>query len=116
MRACQCAFCRRHGAINTSDASGETVISAEPEDVTRYGFGLHTADFILCRHCGVYVAAVCGQGEAMRSTINVAGLRMQAFLDLPLSPMQYGAETVEERMKRRLAVWTPTRFVDAGAR
>lgn len=113
VRLCQCDFCRRVGAANVSDPEGEVVIDAASEDVVRYRFGLRTADFLLCRHCGVYVAAVTGQGDRIVSTLNVGGLRMKAFQNVAEAPMEYGAETAGERIARRFQKWTPTRFTDA---
>ena len=113
VRTCQCEFCRRHGAVNISDPEGEVVIEGSPDDLIRYRFGLKTADFLICRDCGVYVAAVIGKAPDIRSTINVVGLRMEAFLDIEETPMQYGSETTEERIARRFQRWTPTRFADA---
>lgn len=110
VRTCQCEFCRRHGAVNISDPEGETVIDCAPEDLLRYRFALKTADFLVCKHCGVYIAAVTGEGDDLRSTINVVGLRMTGFASVEETPMQYGSETSEERIRRRLNRWTPTRF------
>lgn len=110
VRTCQCAFCRAHGALNISDPEGETIIECAPEDVLRYRFALRTADFLICRHCGVYIAAVTGEGDDIRSTINVVGLRMSEFLSVEETPMQYGSETADERNSRRAKRWTPTRF------
>jgi len=112
VRTCQCAFCRRHGAVNVSDPSGLTTIDADASNLYRYVFALRTADFLICRTCGVYVAAVMGRGERIRSTINIVGLRMTAFSDIPEAPMEYGAESPEERIARRYDRWTPTRFAD----
>src|SRR5690606_18336650 len=92
VRTCQCDFCRRHGAVNISDPDGEVVIKAAENDVLRYRFALKTADFLICKGCGVYIAAVIGEGGAIRSTINVAGLRMKDFLEIEEQPMRYGAE------------------------
>jgi hypothetical protein len=113
VRTCQCDFCRRVGAINISDPDGEVVIAANAEDVYRYRFALRTADFLICRQCGVYIAAATGAGANIRSTINVAGLRMREFLGIDEAPMQYGAEDAAARVERRTAKWTPTRFTDA---
>lgn len=112
VRTCQCDFCRRHGAVNISDPDGLTTIDAAEADVLRYRFALRTADFLICKECGVYIAAVIGEGENIRSTINVAGLRMKEFLDIEEQPMQYGAEDVAARIDRRHQKWTPTRFTD----
>jgi hypothetical protein len=112
VRTCQCDFCRRHGAVNISDPEGDVVIDAAAGDLLRYRFALRTADFLICRHCGVYVAAVIGETPGIRSTINVAGLRMQEFLGIAEAPMDYGAETTDDRIARRSKKWTPTRFTD----
>lgn len=112
VRTCQCDFCRRVGAINISDPEGEVVIEAKADEMIRYRFALRTADFLICKECGVYIAAVTGEGTNIRSTLNVAGLRMMAFLSIDEAPMQYGAETAERRIARRAEKWTPTRFTD----
>ena len=111
VRTCQCDFCRRHGAVNISDPDGLTTIDCTMEDVERYTFSLKTADFLICKSCGVYIAAVMGEGEKIVSTLNVIGLRMKEFLDIDEAPMQYGAETTEQRIARRFEKWTPTRFL-----
>jgi len=113
VRTCQCDFCRRHGAVNISDPDGEVVIDAKADDVIRYRFALRTADFLICKHCGVYVAAVTGEGANIRSTLNVAGLRMKEFIGIAEELMQYGAEDAAARVDRRNSRWTPTRFSDA---
>lgn len=112
VRTCQCVFCRRNGAVNISDPEGLTTIVAQADDVNRYRFALRTADFLICKTCGVYIAAVMGEGDNMRSTLNVAGLRMEDFLSVEEAPMEYGAETTETRIARRFEKWTPTRFSD----
>jgi hypothetical protein len=112
VRTCQCGFCRRHGAINVSDPDGAVVIDCAADAVHRYRFALRTADFLICKHCGVYVAAVTGEGDAIRSTLNVAGLRMTEFLGLPEQAVDYGAEDMQARVARRVARWTATRFSD----
>jgi hypothetical protein len=113
VRTCQCDFCRRVGSINISDPGGEVVIDAKEKDVHRYRFALKTADFLICKQCGVYIAAVTGEGVNIRSTLNVVGLRMKDFLGVEETPMQYGAEGAAARVARRAEKWTPTRFTDA---
>ncbi|MEL6213778.1 MAG: aldehyde-activating protein [Pseudomonadota bacterium] len=118
VRTCQCAFCRSHGAVNVSDPAGFITIDAWADDMTRYRFGLMTADFLICRHCGVYcVAAMSGhdadKGAQIYATINIAGLAMSEFADLEEAPMDYAAETTDARIERRYKKWTPTRFTDA---
>jgi hypothetical protein len=47
VRACQCSFCRSHGALSTSDPAGVLEFrSTDPTRVQRYRFGGRTADFM----------------------------------------------------------------------
>lgn len=113
VRTCQCVFCRRHGAVNISDPEGQITIDAAPEDLNRYRFALQTADFLICRHCGVYAGAVMGEGAKICATINMNGLRMEEFFGIDEAAVDYGAETTQDRIARRYAKWTPTTFADA---
>ncbi|MEL6370150.1 MAG: aldehyde-activating protein [Pseudomonadota bacterium] len=112
VRACQCSFCTRQKALNISDGEGSALIEADEGQVNRYAFGLRTADFLICKTCGTYIAAVIGEGDRIRSTLNVVGLRMEAFSCLEPAPMVYEEETTEARIARRFKVWTPTKFSD----
>ena len=112
VRTCQCAFCRAHGAVNISDPDGLTTIDGAAADANRYTFALRTADFLMCRTCGVYIAAVMGSGDRIVSTLNIAGLRIAEFNDVAEAPMVYDAETTASRIERRYAKWTPTQFTD----
>ncbi len=113
VRTCQCAFCRAHGAVNISDPAGQAIIECAADDVSRYTFALRTADFLICKTCGVYIAAVMGEGDRVVSTLNVVGLRMKEFQDIEEAPMVFEEETTESRIERRFAKWTPTAFADA---
>ena len=55
VRSCQCSFCRRHATRCTSDPAGSVEFSVVDRDALhRYRFGLQTAEFLMCRRCGVY--------------------------------------------------------------
>ena len=44
-RACQCTFCRKHGAAWTSHPDGQLAVTVrDPSRVERYAFGTHTVD------------------------------------------------------------------------
>ncbi len=113
VRTCQCAFCRAHGAVNISDPDGCVEIDASAGAIHRYTFALRTADFFICKTCGVYIAAVMGEGQRIVSTLNVIGLGIKEFDGIDEAPMEYGVETTAERIARRYEKWTPTRFTDA---
>src|SRR5580692_8569580 len=65
IRACQCSFCRKHGSRAAADPAGRLTIRVRDETaMARYRFGLETAEYLVCRACGVYVAAITiGENE-----------------------------------------------------
>ncbi len=116
LRACQCSFCRRHGAVTTSDAKGRLRIEVgDPERLLRYRFALKVTDFLVCRTCGVYVAATTTTGGGTLGVVNVNVLdEREPFARAP-EPMSYGAETLEDRGARRAKVWMPVELVSRSA-
>lgn len=108
IRACQCAFCRAHDALSTSDPHGSLSFTAgEPELLQRYRFGLRTADFLLCRQCGVYIGAVIASGGRQFGIINTHALQtVPADLASP-EPVSYSREDTPGRITRREERWTP---------
>jgi hypothetical protein len=109
VRACQCSFCRRHGAVSTSDPAGAVELRIkQPAELNRYRFGLKTADFLICRRCGTYIAAVVATPSGDRASVNLNALE-DTPRDLPLAePVDYDGEaSPEERLRRREARWTP---------
>lgn len=108
VRACQCSFCRGHGAVTTSDPAGTVRFRyLQPDRLRRYRFGMRTADFIICRECGVYIGAVMMTGTGAVAAINLNALRERPrFLASPKS-LNYENEALEERRVRRRKNWTP---------
>ena len=113
VRACQCDFCRRHGAKTATDTDGFVEIHAD-KPLKRYHFGLLTADYLLCPNCGVYVASALEADGITRVTLNVAGLAMAPFAAIEAQPTDYSGETLHERLERRRLSWTPARVVENG--
>lgn len=108
IRACQCTFCRSHGALSTSDSGGVLRFVAHvPDAFNRYQFGRRTADFLLCRNCGVYLGAVMRSKRGSFGIINVRVLH--SLLDRLHEPerMYYENEGLVERQVRRESRWTP---------
>jgi hypothetical protein len=108
VRACQCTFCRAHDALSTSDPQGELEFHLrDPALLQRYRFGGRTADFLLCRRCGVYVGAQMAAEGRTFGIINVRALAERP-LELPAAAaMSYDGETGAERRRRRMRRWTP---------
>ena len=114
VRACQCSFCRKHGARAVSDPAGRVRVSVRERDaVVRYRFALATAEFLVCARCGIYVAAVLDDGAASYATVNLNVLERADEFRRPARPVCYDAETAAERRARRIARWTPATIVVA---
>jgi len=109
VRACQCRFCRSHGARTTSDAQGSVVFRVgDPGRLHRYRFGLRTADFLLCRNCGAYIASAVTSPHGQFATLNVNTIA--DITGLPeATPVSYESESAEQRLSRRRLHWTPVR-------
>lgn len=104
-RACDCSFCRLHGARTWSDPQGQAAIRiVEPQYLQKYRFGLRTADFYICRTCGAYLGAVLSDVDGIWSTLNLR------LTDLAVEEQgaSYGAEDAFSRIARRKRDWTPT--------
>jgi hypothetical protein len=92
----------------TSDPAGALEFrSNNPDRVQRYRFGGRTADFLICRECGVYVGVQMASNKGRFGILNMLSLR-PLVTGLPSAePMDYGAETAEVRRLRREMRWTP---------
>lgn len=108
VRECQCRFCRAHAALSTSDPSGSLELGAATSDaLQRYRFGQRSADFLLCRNCGVYVGAVIEAGGHRFGIINIRALQTPLALLPPPVQISYANESTAERRTRREKRWTP---------
>ena len=114
-RACQCSFCRKHNSKAVSDPAGSLQITVGDKDAfSRYQFGLGAADFLICKTCGVYVAAFMpdpsdDQGFA---TLMSSALDDQArYRDATATV--YDGEDEAGRRQRRRERWTPATLVIA---
>jgi hypothetical protein len=108
LRADMCGFCRAHGAHTTSDSRGTIRIAVrDAAKLNRYQFALKTADFLICRDCGVYIGALMEDGGKMWFTVNANSFHEKPPLDFPVEPYNYGGEDLAARIARRKAKWTP---------
>ena len=107
VRACQCSFCRGHGARTTAGPHASVSFRlADPSKLTRYRFGTGTTDFLICSGCGVYLGAVIESGGRQFATLNVNTIREP--LEVPeAQPVSYDGESTGERRARREERWTP---------
>lgn len=108
-RACQCGFCRKHGARTVSDSGGSATVTLGGA-VLRYRFATKSSDYLVCARCGVYVGALAEIDGATYATLN-----LNAFddprPDLEAAPVSYEGESKLAKANRRRARWTLARLV-----
>jgi len=115
VRACQCSFCRKHAACAVADPAGLLEIEiAPPVTPSLYEFGLLTARYVVCRTCGVYVAALT-KSAPMRGIAIVNALDAREAFTAEARPVDYSVEDVPARVARRQYAWTPA-SLDCAAR
>jgi hypothetical protein len=105
-RACGCSFCVKHGGVWTSNPSGSLRIRVEsPNELQKYAFGTATADFHVCRRCGV-VPVVTSRIEGRTYAV----VSVNAFNDVDRSrvrvaPISFDGEETASRLDRRKRHW-----------
>ncbi|MDG4876592.1 hypothetical protein P9273_15965 [Mesorhizobium sp. WSM4935] len=113
IRACQCSFCTRHGSRAAADPNGRLVVSvADRGRLQVYRFGLRTADYLVCHDCGVYVAAVAGQGDDATAVVVVNALDDRELFSREPVAVWFDTETREQRLARRRSAWMPVEIRD----
>lgn len=108
VRACQCSFCRKHGAAYTSDPAGSLrFVHEDAAQLSRYRFGQKTADFVFCGRCGGYLGAMTEEDGAPLMVINLRAFDPEPA-GLPAAQgMSYEGESRDARDSRRAERWTP---------
>jgi hypothetical protein len=107
-RACACDYCARHGAVWTShpDARAQLTVGEESA-ILRYRFGTSSADFIVCRRCGILVIAVCVLEDGARCVINVNSLDNVDASEIGRRATNFDGEDLASRLARRRRNWMP---------
>jgi hypothetical protein len=108
LRACTCSFCRSHCPRIVADAEGLFEVWADDwSRVQNYRFATRTCDFLICRHCGVFVAAVAETTRGTRAVVNVNCLNDRGrFTSVPVIH-DFEGEKSEARSSRHAANWMP---------
>ena len=106
-RACDCEFCRKHGATWVSDPRGSLTIKIRDDrDASRYAQGDRLAEMLLCRNCGVLVGALWREQREQRlyGVMNAGVLDGQvAFASVqPVSPRMLSADAKTSRWQ---SIW-----------
>ena len=97
-----------HDALSTSDPLGQLAFEHnEPEQLQRYRFALRTADFLLCRRCGVYIGAIIEVNGQFFGIINTRALTEMPSNVAAVGAISYEDEDIDGRVSRREQRWTP---------
>lgn len=105
-RECGCSLCKRHGATWISDPAGHLELRyGDPGAVNAYQFGHKTSDFIICKNCGVLLAALCDVDGTTKAVINTKSM-LDCIFPTMAQPMDFDGESVDGRLDRRAKNWT----------
>ncbi len=106
VRACGCGFCQKHDGVWTSHPEGRLIAKlADLNEVNRYRFGHKTADFYVCRTCGVAPFVVSLIDGRQRAVVNVHTFEDVPAEDLDSAATDFEGESVEARLARRGERW-----------
>lgn len=107
-RACGCDFCRKHSAVWTSRSDAPFSLSVKDTGkAMAYRFGTGTADFHICKTCGVTPIATCEMEGRRYAVVNVNVFEKISRNDLSESPTDFEGETIDDRLARRKRNWSP---------
>jgi hypothetical protein len=101
-RACDCAFCRKHGAAYISDPRGSLRVRIDDQRRSgTYRQGSELAEMLLCTHCGVLIGAVYRTEDRIYATVNVRAVEGDANFGVaqPVSPKKLSPDAKVARWK-----------------
>jgi hypothetical protein len=105
-RACGCTFCTKHGASWTAHPDARLRIHATtPAHWQRYTCGTQTADFHVCRHCGVPIAATSRIDDHVYAVVNINTFEDVDASLFDRSRSDFDGEAVDDRLARRRTRW-----------
>ncbi len=116
-RACDCDFCRKHGAAFVSHPTGALRIEAgRADDLLRYRQGSGQAECLCCAHCGVFVAVVSRLDGHLYGTVNVRALEADPGFaaSITVSPRLLGAEDKRGRWQANWCADVTLAYAEGG--
>jgi hypothetical protein len=100
-RACDCDFCTAHGAAYISDPRGSLAVKIRSRgELGTYRQGSGAAEFLVCRTCGVLLAASYVDAGRRYASVNSKAVRATFGTATPVSPKTLAAPDKIERWKR----------------
>lgn len=105
-RACTCSFCRKHGGLWTSSATASLRVSVrDPELVNGYLFGTRTAQFHICRGCGIVPVVTSRIDGHLYAVVSVNAFENVVPELLQPAAATFDNETEATRLARRARYW-----------
>ncbi len=111
VRSCACSFCQSWKASYASDPLGRIkIVFRDETQVERFRFDTKTADFLICKNCNTYVAAIMG---GLYAVINMTILEQYEEFPATSEVLDFSKETPDQRRARRIKSWTPVEISNA---
>jgi hypothetical protein len=105
-RACGCSFCTKHGGVWTSNPKGALDVTIQdPSLVSRYAFGTRTADFHICRRCGIVPVVTSTIDGRLYAVVSVNALEGIDQKMLNRAAADFEGEATADRLARRKRNW-----------
>jgi hypothetical protein len=105
-RACGCSFCVKHGGVWTSWPAGSLVVSVRDAAlVHRYEFGTRTAQFHVCRACGVVPVVTSAIAGQLYAVVNVNAFEGVDRERIRVHAAAFDTEDEATRLARRARYW-----------
>jgi hypothetical protein len=111
-RACDCDYCRKHGAAYVSDPQGSMRMQVkDARQLGKYHQGSGIADCIICRNCGVLVGIVHRDNGRLYGAINSKALDGSSPFgeEMPVSPKTLPDD---EKIRRWKDLWFANVSID----
>lgn len=105
-RACGCSFCVKHGGVWTACPTGRLRITVrKPDRVSRYEFGTRTAQFHVCRDCGIVPVVTSLIEGRLYAVVSVNAFDEIEPSRLSRRPASFDGESEGDRLARRQRHW-----------
>jgi hypothetical protein len=105
-RACTCSFCTKHGGVWTSCPTGSLRVTVrDPAQVSKYTFGTKTAEFHICRTCGIVPVVTSRIEGHLYAVVSVNAFEGVEATLLRRASATFEEEAEEARLARRKRGW-----------
>ena len=105
-RACTCSFCVKHAGVWTSYPGGALkIVVRDPTLISRYAFGMQTAEFHVCARCGIVPVVTSRIDDRLYAVVNVNAFEGVDPSLLRRASANLDGEEKESRLARRKRNW-----------